>query len=84
MSELDNESIQAAIAAGAKWPDRPVVCTFAAKLPFPLGLVDGGAHKLALIGDYISDESTASFPGPPYVQIRICNVPGCGCRPLTN
>lgn len=80
MSELDDPAIQAAIAEGAKWPDRPVVCTFAARLPFPLGLSDGGTHKLDLIGDYMSDESEATFPGPPYVQVRICNLPTGGLQ----
>lgn len=59
-----------------KWPDHPVICTFAARLPFPLRLADERFHRLLLNAQYEDpDLAEKLFPGPPWVQIRVKNQP---------
>ena len=59
-----------------KWPDHPVICTFAARLPFPLRLADGRFHRYFLNTHYEDpDLAEKLFPGPPWVQIRVRNEP---------
>src|SRR6202011_1797698 len=68
------ESLQPERPEQMKWPDHPVVCTFAATLPFPLGLMDGGVHEYQLTAPFEDPASNALFPTGPFVRIRIHNA----------
>ena len=59
-----------------EWPDHPVICTFAARLPFPLRLADERFHQYFLNARY-EDQALAAelFPGAPWVRIRVKNQP---------
>ncbi len=58
----------------ARWPDHPVLCTFAARMPFALRLSDRGIHRFDLVDTYADAEEAKLFTGPPFVQIRVCNL----------
>jgi hypothetical protein len=64
------------LADQPRWPDHPVICTFATRLPFPLRLEDNSWHAIVLTSEYVDKELADSlFPGPAYVRIRVCNQP---------
>jgi hypothetical protein len=59
----------------AEEPKGAVTFTFACRLPFQLGLVDGGVLTSAQQGVRFADPNDiAHFGDVPYVRIRICNV----------
>jgi hypothetical protein len=81
VSLSDDAALREEIRSRApNWPDHPVLCTFAAVLPFPLRLTDGGLHKLELLGDFANPAEAGLFPGRPFVQIRIHNAPTSGLQ----
>ena len=75
MSPVEGADIPPELLARATdWPDHPVVCTFAFRLPFALRLPDGYEHKIELLADYLDSNEAALFPGRPFVRIRIHNA----------
>jgi hypothetical protein len=59
-------------------PAGPVILTFTFKLPFTLGLQDGGAHVLAVRDDWADPDDTGHFGKTPIVRIRLHNHPTDG------
>src|SRR5216683_5172570 len=79
MSVAGDDELARDLENQLQWPDHPVICTFAARLPFPLRLADERFHRLFLKSSYQdSDLAARLFPGPPWVCIRVKNETNAG------
>ncbi len=54
-------------------PDGPQILTFTMRLPFTLGLADGGAHLMSVPDEWADHDDIAHFGHTPYVRLRLRN-----------
>jgi len=59
---------------GADGLQGPLVMTFTARLPFPLGLADGGSYVFGVPGQWMTPDASDTFGDTAFVVIRLCNV----------
>ncbi len=48
--------------------------TYTARLPFPLGLADGGSYVFGVPGQWVDSSTSVAFGDTALVIIRLCNV----------
>jgi len=53
----------------------PLVVTFTAQLPFPLGLKDDGYYFFGVAGTWTDPDAAVKFGEQAVVTIRVCNIP---------
>lgn len=63
---------------GFDCPQGPLILTFTFKLPFMLGLLDGGAYQMVLHDTWAEQDDIAHFGRLPTVRIRLHNEPTDG------